>query len=87
MQMFDRMNQVFAEIYQGRTLKYLSSQQGTQHERMRRALKNHQDDIRSRMLRGQTKLAAVAFDNIHVTAVRLNKHKPLDISFVYIDSK
>ena len=84
MQMFDRMNQVFAEIYQGRTLKYLSSQQGTQHKRMRRALKNHQDDIRSRMLRGQTKLAAVAFDNF---TLLLNKHKPPDISFVYIDSK
>ena len=42
MLMFDRMNQVFAELSYGRTLEYLSSQQATQHMRMGRTFRNHQ---------------------------------------------
>ena len=72
---------------QGRTFEYLSSQQATQHMRMRRTFKNMQDNIRWGMQRGQTKMAAVVFDSTHVIAVRLNKCKPSDASFVYIDSK
>ena len=63
---------------QGRTIKYSSSQQATQHVGMRRNFKNHQDNIRSKMPRGQTKMASVAFDGTHVIAIRLNTRKPPD---------